>query len=112
MKRYTATAFGAEVLVEDGDKRSTLNPRFDLRNHSPTGFSWGYEGSGPAQLALALLCDVLRNDDVALGLYQEFKRRFVASLPQGRGFEITRDDVSLVVERIIADRKKKKGAAA
>ncbi|GAJ01677.1 unnamed protein product, partial [marine sediment metagenome] len=22
-------------------------------NHSPDGFSWGYEGSGPAQLALA-----------------------------------------------------------
>ena len=24
-------------------------------DHSPTGFAWGYEGSGPAQLAWALL---------------------------------------------------------
>ena len=24
-------------------------------NHSPTGFSWGYGGSGPSQLALAIL---------------------------------------------------------
>ena len=26
-------------------------------NHSPNGFSWGYGGSGPAQLALALLLE-------------------------------------------------------
>ena len=26
-----------------------------VRNHSPDGFSWGDGGSGPAQLALALL---------------------------------------------------------
>src|SRR5467141_965015 len=29
----------------------------EARNHSPTGFAWGYGGSGPAQLALALLID-------------------------------------------------------
>jgi hypothetical protein len=27
--------------------------------HSPSGFAWGYGGSGPADLALSLLCDVL-----------------------------------------------------
>ena len=31
-----------------------LDSRLDMRNHSPTGFEWGYGGSGPAQLALAL----------------------------------------------------------
>ena len=25
-----------------------------VRNHSPTGPAWGYDGSGPAQLALAI----------------------------------------------------------
>src|SRR5262245_49842647 len=59
-----------------------LNPRFDLRNHSPTGFEWGYEGSGPAQLALAILCDVLHDDERACRLYQTFKRRVIAPLPQ------------------------------
>ncbi len=34
-----------------------LGPRLDLANHSPDGFSWGYGGSGPAQLALAILAD-------------------------------------------------------
>lgn len=54
--------------------------RLDLRNHSPTGFGWGYGGSGPAQLALALLADVLGDDDRALRLYQQFKWRLIGGL--------------------------------
>ena len=57
-----------------------LNPRLDLWNHSPTGFECGYGGSGPAQLALALLADHLNNDEEALALHQSFKHEFVASL--------------------------------
>jgi Family of unknown function (DUF6166) len=34
-----------------------LDPRCDLRNNASTGFVWGYNGSGPAQLALAILID-------------------------------------------------------
>lgn len=43
-----------DCCVVTVDNRS-LNPRLDLFNHSPTGFEWGYGGSGPAQLALAIL---------------------------------------------------------
>ena len=50
-----------------------------LRNHSPTGFSWGYGGSGPAQLALALLLDVTDSEQVALASYQQFKWDTVAT---------------------------------
>lgn len=45
-----------------------LEPRHDLRNHSPDGFEWGYSGSGPAQLALALAADVLGDDDRAVAV--------------------------------------------
>lgn len=41
------------VLVNEDD----LAPRLDLVNHSPAGLNWGYGGSGPAQLALAILAD-------------------------------------------------------
>ena len=41
---------GRCAVTKDGRK---LNPRLDLFNHSPTGFEWGYGGSGPAQTALA-----------------------------------------------------------
>ncbi len=44
------------VLVRlDGEVLGLLDPRFDIRRHSPTGFAWGYEGSGAAQLALAIV---------------------------------------------------------
>ena len=60
-----------------------LNPRLDLANHSPTGLSWGYGGSGPAQTALAILADATGDDGAAVNLHQAFKWRMIASLPQG-----------------------------
>lgn len=70
-----------------------IDPRLDLRRHSPTGFEFGYGGSGPAQLALAILADYanetgyglphLAGDEVALNTYQSFKREFIARLPSG-----------------------------
>lgn len=56
-----------------------LPPRHDLRNHSPDGFAWGYAGSGPAQLALALVADYTGDDELALALYQDFKFAWVAT---------------------------------
>jgi Family of unknown function (DUF6166) len=51
MKTYAGKRQGYSVSVTVDGRR--LNPRLDLWNHSPTGFEWGYGGSGPAQLALA-----------------------------------------------------------
>ena len=53
-----------------------------LMNHSLTGFAWGYGGSGPAQLALALLLEIARNTEMALLWYQDVKRHIIARLPQ------------------------------
>lgn len=60
-----------------------LDPRPSqrLRNHSPDGFAWGYAGSGPAQLALAILLAAGATDLLALNNYQEFKREFLAKAP-------------------------------
>jgi hypothetical protein len=54
-------------------RRKRLRPRVNLVNHSPNGFEWGYAGSGPAQLALALLADALGDDERAVRLHQKFK---------------------------------------
>ena len=60
-----------------------LNPTESLAvaRHSPNGFSWGDGGSGPAQLALAIL---LRATDreTAVAHYQAFKWDVIAQLPQ------------------------------
>jgi hypothetical protein len=78
MKTYVGgrSLAGAEVTV-DG---KPLDPRFDLKRLSPTGFEWTYKGNGPAQLALALLADHLGDDGRALALYEAFMRAVVAEL--------------------------------
>ena len=53
-----------------------------LRNHSPTGVEWGYAGSGPAQLALALLIAVTGDEQGSLRRYQQFKVDLIAGAPQ------------------------------
>ena len=55
-------------------------------NHSPDGFNWGYGGSGPAQLALAILLRFLKKGK-AVARYQQFKWDVIAELPQS-DFEI------------------------
>ena len=71
MKRYEGRREGYAAIVTVDGRR--LNPRLDLWNHSPTGFEWGYGGSGPAQLALAILADHLGNDEQAFELPPPFQ---------------------------------------
>ena len=95
-KTYRGFRKDGETVIEvttrqpDGAERTeALDPRVDLWNHSPTGFEWGYGGSGPAQLALALLADHLnapnenRRDaaaEKAIALHQQFKFAVVSGL--------------------------------
>ena len=45
--------------------------------HSPTGFNWGYMGSGPADLARSILWDYLGKEP-SRPLYMDFKVHFVS----------------------------------
>ena len=60
-------------------------------NHSPDGFNWGYGGSGPAQLALAILLEAEVPKQRAIELHQPFKWKFIAPLPAGEPFCIEID---------------------
>ena len=60
-------------------------------NHSPDGFAWGYHGSGPAQLALAILLRVGVERATAVRIHQHFKREHIAPLPMNQGFVMTLD---------------------
>ena len=75
----------------DGAERLKL--RLDLATHSPTGFEWGYGGSGPAQLALAILADALGDDKAALALHQAFKFRVIGALPRDQAWRLEMSDV-------------------
>lgn len=54
-------------------------------NHSPDGFSWGYYGSGCAQLALAVLLE-LTDKETAVQNYQRFKQDVIACLDTHNDF--------------------------
>lgn len=100
--------FAYSVLVEDAvlNYSATLNPRHDLRNHSPNGFAWGYAGSGPSQLALAMCADALaptygattESDQRALRIYQQFKVGAIMSLTQTCNWRMTK---AAVVQSIV-----------
>ena len=54
--------------------------------HSQTGMEWGYLGSGPSDFALNILARFIGPDAAEHnGLYHEFKRDFVCSLPEAGG---------------------------
>lgn len=91
--------FAVHVIV-DGVERP-LPLRLELRNHSPTGFCWGYTGSGPAQLALAMCAEVV-DAETALRAYQHVKCKLIATLPmETREWTISgasvRDEIELAL---------------
>lgn len=69
-----------------------------VRNHSPDGFMWGYAGSGPAQLGLAILLEFIPVE-YAQRLYQDLKFQFIAALPQG-DFETEIDLETWIGEKV------------
>ena len=67
------------------------NWSLQLRRHSPDGFRWGYLGSGPAQLALALLLDATGDEELSMRHYQDFKFIIVANFRDD--WYITKDEI-------------------
>jgi hypothetical protein len=100
MKLYEGirTDAGCQVTA-DG---RLLDMRYDLRNHSPDGAEWGYGGSGPAQLALALLTDATGDDELAQRHYQRFKREVVAGFERDR-FLITQAEIRCWIASLLGD---------
>jgi len=73
------TAEGPQVYVVRGGRPVPLR---HIERHSPTGFEWGYSGSGPADLALSILADYLGGEAAAEELKGSFKDEIVARLPR------------------------------
>jgi len=89
------------VMVRVADGTYFTNVPVAVIHHSPTGFSWGYGGSGPADMALNILEYVVRFLGLAKGesvkvysgtcsaeawdLHQSFKRLFLEDVPKNGG---------------------------
>jgi hypothetical protein len=97
-KKYVGrrnTKGDAEVCVQDTKTKlcKPLDPGFAYLRHSPNGFAWGYLGSGPAQLAFAILLDHFGEPGPAVLHYQDFKFSIIASFAVDEGLEITTEQI-------------------
>lgn len=70
----------------------------ELRSHSPCGFAWGYGGSGPGQLALALLLHFSNDEEFSLRFYQTFKWDVVSKIHYN--FELDESRVTDWIESV------------
>jgi hypothetical protein len=85
------------------DDRELLPERsVRVRTHSPTGFSWGHGGNGPAQLALALLLE-LTTEEMALQWYQEVTWHIIARLAQDDFVIDSQQIVDFIVNKVKAE---------
>lgn len=101
--RTKRTETGGYPVLIDGE---VLDPKPSQRiiNHSPNGFNWGYSGSGPGQLALAILLH-FSDSMTAIRLYQEFKTAFIQTLDEE--FSLKKDLVrAWLLERMTPDEAK------
>lgn len=73
------------VVDDTGDERvlglPRINPSREFR-HSPDGYQWGYAGSGPTELARAILLAVIPGDDRVRHpmCYKRFKAAFIQGI--------------------------------
>lgn len=70
-------------------QRLDLAESLQHANHSPTGFEWGYGGSGPTQLAFEI-CRQLYGSIIAAQVKADFRRRFLEAITADR-FDLTLD---------------------
>jgi hypothetical protein len=80
-KVQTREVFIAGLLLDPQDSLEVIN-------HSPDGFAWGYPGSGPSQLALALLMAVGLKKSLAIRLHHDFKNDVIAKIPMEDDFRM------------------------
>lgn len=86
-----------QILPDGEPTKLPLEPSLKIRDHSVV-FEWGYLGSGPAQLALALLLDALSDPETAKKYYYDFKFNVVSRFKKDE-WEITGEEIREWLER-------------
>ena len=82
-----------DVPIHDFKQIAPLDPCIKMVNHSPTGFAWGYQGSGPAQLAFALLYHVTKDKETSQRFYQRFKADVIGAMPMEGNWKLSYNDI-------------------
>ena len=81
------------VYVAEDGKEKLLDPDEESKERSPSGFAWGYHGSGPTALARSILVDYTEAPpDPSLVI--EFRDAKIATLDQDEEFDLDGDEIA------------------
>jgi hypothetical protein len=89
------------VSVCVNGRTRALKPRLDIHMHADA-FEWGYGGSGPAQLALALVAECAGRKFAVPRVYRRIKKRLVAKFPRD-GWTLTEERLRDEIADAIAE---------
>ena len=96
-----------QVSTNGGETYHELPLYLEWVNHSPTGFEWGYYGSGPSQLAYAILHQYFmmvegltaeKAYEKAQDIYMRFKQDVIAPIHCEK-WEIEQFDIKVWLRR-------------
>src|ERR1700730_1819197 len=79
------------VIDESGEPKP-LNPCWELRNHSPTGFEWDMEEAARRSSRSPFSQITSTNDRAALNLYQRFKWACIAQI-RGASWSLSGEEI-------------------
>lgn len=96
-EKITLKGRHSDLAVWLNGKKLSLKKSLAIVNKSPTGFNWGYAGSGPSQLAFAIaleLFDDLKAEHkhaVPIVTAAAIKFNLILKIPQKKDFDLTAD---------------------
>lgn len=126
VQRMTLGPLREKLVCQRGEHGEVItNVPHYATHHSPTGFEWGYGGSGPADLALNLAEFVLRQDgyhgpttemhkglvfQMAWAIHQKLKWQLIAKLPR-EGAEVEYGEIRDAVRRLMVQEQQRRQAS-
>ena len=105
MKIIRGRKSGLDCVVELDNEgyrtKLSLEKSLKIADHSPDGFQWEYSGSGPAQLAAAILYEITDDIDLSRAYYELFKHDHVSQWEDT--FEISEFEVRIWLSLVGAE---------
>jgi hypothetical protein len=94
-----------DYLVYVNDEPLDPTPSQQIIFYSTTGFNWGYSGTGPKHLALAILLDYYGADSDKWRSYDAFMETVVQNFEQDHDWSLTGRDIDHVMHSIRVNKR-------
>ena len=93
VKTYIIQSVGLRTMCSVMPETGALYPLPHLVRHSPDGYSYGYSGSGPSDLARSIVGDLLGERDPKPSLYRPVVTHIISLLSGAGPFFVSEESV-------------------